>query len=240
MSDVAKKVVVTGAFVANFVNVFKPKRFDESREPEYSITMGFKKDDPCLKELKRAARYALEEKFGADKDRWPKGLKTPFKDGDDKPEYPGFAGTTYVKAANKNRQPELVDRRGQLITKETEFYSGCIARAEVIAFAYDTKTNKGVSFSLQNVQKIRDGEPLSGARRAKDVFGALPLDDGDDEELDGSDEASDGFDDEEEAALNARPAKKRKAAPPPSDDDYEDDEELPPPPKRRRAEAELW
>jgi hypothetical protein len=47
---------------------------------------------------------------------------------------------------------------------ETEVYSGAWYRAQVRAFAYENAGNKGVSFGLQNVQKLRDDDPLGSGR----------------------------------------------------------------------------
>ena len=40
----------------------------------------------------------------------------------------------------------------------------------MVAFTYDTKGNKGVSFGLNNVQKVKDDEPLGNFSRAEDDF----------------------------------------------------------------------
>lgn len=41
------------------------------------------------------------------------------------------------------------------------------------AFAYDMPTSKGVSFALNNVQKLGDGKRLDGRVAATDDFEAL-------------------------------------------------------------------
>jgi hypothetical protein len=56
---------------------------------------------------------------------------------------------------------------------ERDFYAGCFARAEIIAYAYDQAGNKGIGLSLQNVQKLRDGDRLGGRKDAADVFDAV-------------------------------------------------------------------
>ena len=43
-----------------------------------------------------------------------------------------------------------------------DIYSGCICVASVTAFAYDQAGNKGVSFFLNSVLKLRDGDRLGG------------------------------------------------------------------------------
>jgi hypothetical protein len=45
-------------------------------------------------------------------------------------------------------------------------------RASLRAFAYDTNGNKGVSFGLNNIQKLGEGQRLDGRKAATDEFDA--------------------------------------------------------------------
>ena len=40
-------------------------------------------------------------------------------------------------------------------------------------FSYDINGSRGVSFALQNVQKLRDGERIDGRLRPEDEFDAI-------------------------------------------------------------------
>jgi hypothetical protein len=71
-----------------------------------------------------------------------------------------------------------VDRRLQEIIDSTEVYSGCYAKVSINAFPYSVSGNKGVSFGLNHVQKLRDGDFLGGRSKAEDDFD----DEGDDED----------------------------------------------------------
>ena len=52
-----------------------------------------------------------------------------------------------------------------------EIYSGCYVRASINAYAFNIQGNSGVSFGLNNIQKVRDGEPLGGGgSKAEDDF----------------------------------------------------------------------
>ncbi len=91
----------------------------------------------------------------------------PFNDGDDK-SYDGYAGTYTARAASQY-QPAIIDTgnpekgiKPQPILTEKEFYSGCYARASITAFTWESMGRRGVSFGLQFVQKLADGEPFSG------------------------------------------------------------------------------
>lgn len=165
---IAKKKCTTPEFRASFPAVFKAKAF-EDQEAKFSVTMLFPKNADLKETLRRAAFNATVEKWGPDKTKWPKNLRSPFRDGDDKDNLKGYRGCIYVTATSKH-QPGVIDRQKNEILAEADFYAGCYARATVIAFAYDVKGNKGIGFSLQNVQKLRDGEKFSGRKDAVDDF----------------------------------------------------------------------
>lgn len=164
--------VMTPQFRASFANVFRPgKAMEAGQEPKYGVMMLFDKTSD-LSALKAAAQQAAVDKWGADKSKWPKNLKSPFRDQGEKEGEAYVAGAVFITATSKQK-PGLVDARNQSIIEESEFYSGCYARATVRAFAYDKAGNRGVAFGLQNVQKIKDGEALAGRSRAEDDFTPL-------------------------------------------------------------------
>lgn len=199
--DVQKKKVITHEFRVSFPAVLTPKAF-EDQEPKYSLVMLYDKKtdlskpatnkagEPLSMSMKQAVFNAATEKWGP-KEKWPKNLRLPFRDGDEKSDTPGYAGMIFVSASSK-QQPGLVNAQRQPILNERDFYAGCYARAELIAFAYEKMGNKGVSFSLQNVQKLRDGEPFSGRKNAEDVFDSV--EDGSDSEESYEGAESEGMD----------------------------------------------
>lgn len=164
--------VLTPKFRVSFPNVFRPgKVMQPGAEPKYSITMLFEKGAD-LSKLQAAAKAVCEEKWGADKTKWPKNLRNPFRDQGEK-EWPGYeAGAIFISASSKQK-PGLVDEKVQDIIEEHQFYPGCYARATVRAFAYDQAGNRGVSFGLQNIQKLADGEPLGGRTNPSQDFEAV-------------------------------------------------------------------
>lgn len=193
--SIEDKKVKTPKFRVSFPNLDQPKSF-QGQAAKYSITMLFPKDTD-LTEMKRAAFKAKVEKWGKDKAKWPKRLKSPFRDGDaEKPEMKGYEGSIFVTASAKaDNQPGMVDIDRQEITGK-DIYAGCYARAELIAFAYDTAGNMGISFSLQNIQKLGDGKKFSGKKDAKDVFESVEdqSEDADSyDDADSSDDDSDGL-----------------------------------------------
>lgn len=160
--------VMTPEGRVSFPNVFRVgKAMNVGEEGKYSVTLLFKKGE-TLDGLKAAAHAVLVEKFGTP-DKFPKNLRSPFRDQGDK-EFEGYeAGAIFITATSKQR-PGLVDHNVNDIIEEREFYPGCYARISVRPFYYDQKGNRGVAFGLQNIQKLRDGDPLGGRSRASDDF----------------------------------------------------------------------
>jgi hypothetical protein len=162
--------IQTPVFRVSFPQVFEPKSFSGG-EPKYSIVMIFdKKQD--LREMRRILAEAATEKFGAKK---PANLRDAFRDGKEKENLQGYGeGVVFTTASSKSR-PGLVDQNVQQIIDRNDFYAGCYARATVNAFAYDTNGNRGVSFGLNNIQKVRDGERFDGRTAAEDDFEAVDV-----------------------------------------------------------------
>lgn len=167
VDDYQKRKVITPKFRASFVKVWKPEAFEEGQDAKYSITMMFP-EGTDLSGLKSAAKAAKDDKWG---NKPPKKLVTPFKDGNEM-DREECEDMIVVRASSKH-QPGIVGLDPRVpITDETVFYSGCWARASLQAFAYDYKgMKKGVSFALNNVQKLRDDEAFSGGgSKAEDDF----------------------------------------------------------------------
>lgn len=183
MSDKNKSVearkCTTPKFRASYANVYVPTAIEEGQDKKYNIAMLYDADED-ISAMKKAVRAAAVEAWGKDKEKWPKKRRMPFRSGDkDKPGNPEYAGKIFVSASCKEA-PGVIDRRKKPITQESgDFYSGCFARATLIAFHYKKAGNEGISFALQNVQKLEDGDKLSGKRDAAGDF-----DDLEEEELD--------------------------------------------------------
>lgn len=149
--------------------------------------MLFEKDGTDLTDLKRAVAAAATAEWG-ERSKWPQGLKLPFRDGDEKSDLAGYEGTTFCSASSKSR-PQVIDQKlNPIVAEDESFYSGCYARATLIAYAWSNKFGKGVSFSLQNLQKLGDGEQFSGRRNATEEFDAVEDDSEDPANYDGSDD----------------------------------------------------
>lgn len=161
------KNTTTPKFRVSYPKVFKAELNTLSGKSEYSIVALFKKGED-LSALKKAAEEVIIEKLGADKTKWPKNLKSPFRDQSDREKDgqlpPGHEAGAIFMNLKSQQKPGVVDQNVQPILDENEFYAGCYAHATVRPYYYDQKGNKGVAFGLQNIQKLSDGEPLGGGR----------------------------------------------------------------------------
>lgn len=149
----------------SFAHVFKPQApmNNPSGDPMYSVVLLFDKNED-LSALKQLAKDAAIAKFGADAIAKKQiNLRSPFRDGEEKAQkYEGYEGKIFITCKSKNR-PKVVDKDPSIVlTDDSEFYSGCFARAMINAYAYDNKGNKGVGFGLISLQKMADGERFSG------------------------------------------------------------------------------
>lgn len=183
--------VITGECRLSYVHVFEPYSRNPKQDAKYSVMLLIPKSDKkTYKKLMEAQAAAIENgKDRAFNGKPPKNPKSIIKDGDgehpetgdpyaeNNPEREGHWFMT-VSAATK---PGVVDQQVNEILDSSEIYSGCYARASINAFAYNQEGNRGVSFGLNHIQKLRDGDFLGGRSRAEDDFDAVDDDDDDDD-----------------------------------------------------------
>lgn len=175
--------VTTPKFRVSYPNVFEAKKNDLTGKMEYSIVALFKKGEN-LDALKKAVTDEIEKKLGPDKSKWPKNLRSPFRDqgerkkvtDDGKEIMPdGYEEGAIFLNLKSNQRPGVVDQNVKPIMDAAEFYAGCYAHATITASYYDQKGNKGVSFWLQNIQKLGEGEPLGGRTRPEADFAPVQV-----------------------------------------------------------------
>jgi len=162
----------------SYANLFEAKE-NKSGDLRYSTALLIPKDHPQIDDLIANVNKVGEEKFGKKWETMVKKNGLPVKDADedgsadDKPEY---EGQFYINTSSK-RRPQVVDRQVQPILDDSEIFSGCYANVSIAIFAFDVPENKGVSFGLNNVQKVKEGERLGGAPNADEEFEAMEDDD---------------------------------------------------------------
>lgn len=167
--------VVTGKVRLSYVHLFEPYTSDPDKEARYSVTILIpKRDKATMDKIRAAEAHAKEDgkasKFGG---KVPGNLASIIHDGDEEADLdrnPEYAGHFYMAMSSKSR-PGVVDENLNAVLDPTQVYSGCFARVSINAFPYNSNGKKGISFGLNNVQFLEDGEPLGGRTRAEDDFG---------------------------------------------------------------------
>lgn len=169
------KVITGKDTLWSYCNVWEPKSINGSN-PKYSIQLRIKKTDKTtLDKIKNAIQAAYDEgqsKLKGNGKSVPplSTLKTPLRDGDEAfPDDETYAGYMFLNA-NNTLKPGIVDVDRQEIIDPEEVYSGCFGRASINFYAFNSNGNKGIACSLNNLQKIRDGERLGGHSSAAEDF----------------------------------------------------------------------
>lgn len=170
--------VTTGKVRLSYCHIWEPQAPQNGQgEPKYSVTILIPKTDAATLNAIYAEMAAAEQQGVISK--WngvrPPIVKNPLYDGDGvRPSGEPFgeecAGHMVMTASCKN-QPSVVDLQVQPILNRADVYSGCYARVSISFFAYAQNGNKGIGCGLNCIQKIEDGEPLSGTVSAAEAFG---------------------------------------------------------------------
>jgi Protein of unknown function (DUF2815) len=166
---------------ACFANVFEARARKDAKgnpkgDPKFSILLVFDRGTD-LDEMQDAIEAAAVEKFGSKAVAMLANgkLHNPLREAADYNEHgKPFTNKGAMMAAFKSTdQPGVVDEDAEPLMSKTEFYSGCRARVSYRVYAYDNES-KGVGLALVNVQKLGDGERLSGNPSAEDDFADAP------------------------------------------------------------------
>ena len=168
--------VITGPNTRwSYANVWDPKSINGGA-PKYSVSLIIPKSDKVtVEKIKSAIKAAYEEgesKLKGSGKSVPSlsVLKTPLRDGDlERPDDEAYKNAYFVNA-NSAVAPGIVDADRQQIIDRNEVYSGVYGRASINFYAFNSNGNKGIACGLNNLQKIKDGEPLGGKSRAEDDF----------------------------------------------------------------------
>jgi hypothetical protein len=210
----------TPPFTAAFVRIFDNPQVDEtSGRKTWSVVAIFPKDAD-LKVFKKAFNETAKLMWGDKAANMVKhrSFRSPFKDGDDFRDregnlYKGFEpGMQCIKLSSSQGAPGVVDRKARKISDKdgttlvekgstpdedifeeleiNKIYAGATFEATSVPQGYDRSDGLGISFKLENMRKLGDGEPLTSGGRAKAEDDFEPIDDADGG-FDGADEDED-------------------------------------------------
>ena len=168
--------VITGPDTRwSYANVWEAKSINGGT-PKFSVSLIIPKSDTStVAKIKAAIEAAYREgeaKLKGNGKTVPplSVIKTPLRDGDsERPDDSAYANSYFINA-NSATAPGIVDADRQPVLDRSEVYSGVYGRASINFYAFNSNGNKGIACGLNNLQKIRDGEPLGGKSRAEDDF----------------------------------------------------------------------
>lgn len=174
--------VATGLVRLSFARVWEKSKMDDDSKEKYSCVLLIRKDDAFTLDQVNAAIEFLKadakKKLGG---KLPSKFDVALRDGDvEKPTDDAFSGCYYLNAKSE-RRPGIVKRVGDKVIDikeedKDEVYSGCYCRAGInfylfgVPDASKTKGNRGIGVGLNNLLKVKDGEPLAGGRSAEEDF----------------------------------------------------------------------
>lgn len=157
----------TGKVRFSYVKVFNPEQQDDG-SMRYSVTLLIPKSDTATVQKLKACMKAAQDRYSERHNGTAAPKKHSLHDGDgnrpsdDEPYTEEYHGHWCITVSSKDK-PVIIDRDKTPITDRQELYSGCYGRAVINAYCYDTKGKKGISFGLNGLMKLHDGEPLGGA-----------------------------------------------------------------------------
>ena len=168
--------VITGPDTRwSFANVWEPKSINGGT-PKFSVSLIVPKSDTkTVGKLKAAIEAAYREgeaKLKGNGKTVPPmaAIKNPLRDGDiERPDDSAYANAYFINA-NATAAPGIVDADRNPILTRSEVYSGVYGRASISFYAFNSNGNKGIACGLNNLQKMRDGEPLGGKTSAEFDF----------------------------------------------------------------------
>lgn len=168
--------VITGPDTRwSYANIWEAKSINGGA-PKFSVSLIIPKSDTRtvakIKAAIEAAYHDGESKLKGNGKSVPplSAIKTPLRDGDtERPDDAAYANAYFINA-NSATAPGIVDADRQPIIARSEVYSGVYGRASINFYAFNSNGNRGIACGLNNLQKIRDGEPLGGKSRAEDDF----------------------------------------------------------------------
>ena len=167
--------VVTGETRLSYANLWEPKSINGGT-PKYSVSLIIPKSDTKtvtkLKAAIEAAYHEGESKLKGNGKTVPPlaTIKSPLQDGDvERPDDPAYANAYFINA-NSATAPGIVDADRNPVITRSEVYSGVYGRASINLYAFNSNGNRGIACGLNNLQLIRDGEPLGGKTSAENDF----------------------------------------------------------------------
>ena len=163
----------------SYCSLFQPSS-RPGQDPKYSTTVLVPKSNTAAKAaideaIEAATQEGVSKKWNGQR---PPIVATSVHDGDgtrpsDGMPYGAECKGCWVFTASSKNPPFVVDCNVQHIIDPTQVYSGMWGNVNISLFPYNSNGKKGIGIGLNGVQKVRDGEPLTGRVTAEEAFQAV-------------------------------------------------------------------
>jgi hypothetical protein len=146
---------------------------DPTYVPQFETTVLFPPSDTrAVDAAKSAMAVAIRDKFG---EKPPNALRIALRDGNERPQYAGFAGNLFISARSKEK-PLLIAWKDKQQATKADIVPGYQAVVQMRSFGYDRNGNKGVGFSLMAVWIVKRDERFDGrpsVQQLRDGLGGM-------------------------------------------------------------------
>lgn len=170
------KVLTSSETRLSYANIWFPKSINGGPE-KYSATLLIPKGSEDIKKIKEAIWQAyvdgsskFERAFGFIPEF--KDIKNPVRDGDVERNWDEAYVGHYFLNATSGSKPQVIDIYKSPIEDTSEIYSGVYARVAIHFYVFANKDTGacGIACSLDNVMKVKDGDPLGTKSSAWEDF----------------------------------------------------------------------
>lgn len=167
--------IVTPPLRLAFPALFEPKAVAKGKDEKKYQAVVLIPPDVDLKPFFDCVKAAMLDKWGKLIKLPPRS--NPIKDCDEK-ELDGYDEGWHYINTKSGYQPNVIDRKKQEVLDADRVYSGCWCRFHLSVYAWDHPVGgKGVSFSLNSVQLVKDDARLDGRKAATEVFDEIYVED---------------------------------------------------------------
>lgn len=161
--------------IISWPHVFVARAAVQGGEPRFSCNLILDKKAQASEEwmkIRREVAKVIDEQWGTGKCRdqaFVRGLRMPWQPCTLKSKYEGFKDPegVYINPWSK-RQPQVFDRRRNLITNADDVWAGQVAILNIQVWAYHASANRGIGMSINSMQIVNanaprlDGRPMGG------------------------------------------------------------------------------
>lgn len=175
------RVLLKNVRVAFCNSLFEAEQYQGAGPFRHSATFLVEKGSDNDKAIESAIKIEAEKAYAKKAEATLKSMrgnsnKFAYQDGDNKPDYSGFAGHMSIAAHRKSADgaPTVIDRNKDALGKDSgKIYGGCNVNASIDIYA-QSGDNPGIRCGLLGVQFHSDNDSFGGASKGSaDDFDAM-------------------------------------------------------------------